>query len=198
MGNILGRSQYYDKRALKGLQLKDLNDPDLRPDTVLSGVNAAPAVGSTFIDPASKFALPSVNPIALVPNIVRYGQGGFVVHNQSRDPRGDIDYLIPVKMPSQQAEGINIGALLDRRHIPFITAKTPAIADTQQSVVGAVQTDRYMPGRQNENQNFDDIDREDNQSGLPGTQIKVSEPTYPEDVRETPGYVSTDVGEYEI
>jgi hypothetical protein len=200
MGN--GASYYRNPMGpqVPGLPLKSLDDKDMRPDRPIQGLGASPAVGSTFIDPASAFALPSVNPIGLVPNIIRYGEGGFVVHNQSRDPRGDIDYLIPVKMPQQQASVINIGALLDRRHIPFITRATPPIAETTSGVTGALKFDQFQAGRVNENTNFDDIDREESSAPYPtkGTPVRVSEPQTPEYQASTPGYVSTNVGDYEI
>lgn len=80
--------------------------------------------------------LPPINPLAYVTNQQRYGLATQVVHNQSFDPRGDIDHKIPSKMKDQLIVPKNLGALLDRRAIVEQVRALDPVADSVTSYVG--------------------------------------------------------------
>jgi hypothetical protein len=96
---------------------------------------------SMFLDPATRQALPAMNPNAFVPNQIRYGLRVQVVANQSQDPRGDIDNRIPTKLMSQLINPRLVGAVIDREEIPRLAAVMTPVYDSTSAVVGSANED---------------------------------------------------------
>jgi hypothetical protein len=148
-------------------------DKAVRTTSLSEEAPSVPGYSSAFIDPASRAALPTVNPLAVLPIAIRYGLNVQVVSNDSMDPRGGRDHLIPTKMPGQLADPRLVGALLDKLAIRGMVDSIKPVDASTTSVIGSVP--------------YSDYDGGDGSNGLRGYSL-----TSVEDGGGAGGYASAD------
>lgn len=77
-------------------------------------------INTSHVDPATGNVLPRVNPLSQIPRHIRSGKIQQVLYNQSRDPRGPVDYLVGATFPTSNADPRAEGAFRDNQSLAYV------------------------------------------------------------------------------